>query len=78
MGWLLYACLELISFSRSFKDKLTISSQIVLEILYNIPDLKKNLVFHLFSYVTRSLKTKFNHFETISKEINDTHLSMTV
>ena len=46
LGWLLYACLELISFSRSFKDKLTISSQIFVEILYNIPD-KKNLIFHL-------------------------------
>ena len=48
-------CLELISFSRSLKDKLTISSQIVVEILYNIPD-KKIVVFNLFGYVTRFLK----------------------
>ena len=38
LGRLLYACLELSSFSRSFKDKLTISSQTEVEILYNIPD----------------------------------------
>ena len=42
LGWVLYACREFISFSRSFKDKFTISSKIVVQILYNIPDKYKN------------------------------------
>ena len=53
MGWLLYACLELISFS-SFKDKLTISSQNVVEILYNIPD--KNMSFSFIWLCYKVLK----------------------
>ena len=38
LEWLFYACFELSSFSKSFQDKQTISSQVVVQILNNTPD----------------------------------------
>ena len=45
----LHLHLHTINFSRSFKDKLTISSKIVVDIQYNIPD--KKILFFIFSFI---------------------------
>ena len=68
-----YACLELISFSRSFEDKLTISSQIVFQI-NNICRvafiwLCYKVFFYIFVNVKNSHKMR-NYFVLINPQRN--------